>query len=306
MKLAAVDLNLLVAFDALLTERNVSRAAQKIGLSQSALSHALQRLRFLFKDELMVRGPGGMRPTPRALDLAIPIRNALEQISVAVNTGAEFDVVHSERNFNLGMSDYAAYLFGPPLITRVRKLAPGINIRIRHTGRADVRYWLENGSLDAAVGSFLAASSRIARDHLFEDHFVCASWSGGDTRSVQMDVSTYLGRAHLLVSVDGETTGLVDSTLSQMALSRRIAAIVPHYLAAPPTLEGTDLVATVSSLVMERFKERHQLRLEPPPFELPAIPVSILYLRRHEEDSGLRWLRRQVEQIALELKATTP
>jgi len=220
--LSAIDLNLLVAFDALISERHVSRAAQKLGRSQSALSHALARLRDLFQDELFVRSQQSMQATQRALELAMPIRAALDRIDLAIHSNPAFDPAEVKRTFTLGMSDYTAFLFLPRLICHIRRVAPGIKLLVRHANRDEGSRWVLSGEIDLALGNFAKTSTRLHRHVLYEEQLVCVSWQGHTALSPPT-LDDYLTLPHLLVSINGEPSGIVDHVLG-IGISNAILA----------------------------------------------------------------------------------
>ena len=300
--LSTIDLNLLVAFDALISERHVSRAAHKLGRSQSALSHALARLRELFQDELFVRSQQSMQPTPRALELAGPIRAALAGIDAAIHRNQTFNPAQTERTFTLGMSDYTAFLFLPPLMREIRRLAPGINLHVRHANRDEGNRWVLSGEVDLAVGNFAQTSTRLRRHVLYQERFVCVAWQGRPALASPLTLDDYLSLPHLLVSINGDPGGMVDDVLAQQGLARNVVAVVPHYLVVPRVVQHTDLVATVSVRIPHIFASLNELRFARAPLALPLIPITQIYDRRFELDSGHAWLRELMIRISDELE----
>ena len=299
--LSAIDLNLLVAFDALISERHVSRAAQKLGRSQSALSHALARLRDLFQDELFVRSQQSMQATQRALELAMPIRAALDRIDLAIHSNPAFDPAEVKRTFTLGMSDYTAFLFLPRLICHIRRVAPGIKLLVRHANRDEGSRWVLSGEIDLALGNFAKTSTRLHRHVLYEEQLVCVSWQGHTALASPLTLDDYLTLPHLLVSINGEPSGIVDQVLAQQGLEREVVAVVPHYLVVPAVVQHTDLIATVSTRIPHIFAEFNELRFAKPPLILPPIPITQIYDRRFESDAGHVWLRELITRVTDEL-----
>ena len=171
--LSRLDLNLLVAFDALLTERSVTRAAARIGIGQSAMSHTLARLRALFGDELLTRGAEGMRPTPRALELADPVRVTLSQIQAALLQREAFEPSTASRDFRIGLADSIEVAVLPTLIPHLRRTAPGVALRLRSIDRISILEELDAGRLDLGIGAFPHGQTHHKRRHLYTDSFLC-------------------------------------------------------------------------------------------------------------------------------------
>jgi DNA-binding transcriptional LysR family regulator len=171
VNLGAIDLNLLVVFDAVMRERNVTRAGQRLGLSQPAMSHALDRLRHMLKDELFVRSPKGMLPTPRAEQITLPVRQALDNLQHSLEP-PEFNPSEAERTFRIAADSYAAMVLVPPAAIRLAKAAPRVTLAFRPSGTLDIADLLDRGQLDLAIGSFAQKGERFSRRQLLQDTFV--------------------------------------------------------------------------------------------------------------------------------------
>jgi DNA-binding transcriptional LysR family regulator len=300
MDIRAVDLNLLKAFDALVNERAVTRAAVRIGLSQPAMSHALTRLRGLFGDELFVRTPTGMEPTARAREIAPLVTAAIGYIDAALNPGTVFDPADSERIFTAGMAEYAEV----PLVERLAepfgKLAPKATLRLVPVTGAEAPERLDREIIDVAVahlGSRLGAlPQRFESALLFRDPFVVVARRGHPCLASPLSVEAYAALGHVLVSPRGDTTGAVDRPLAAMGLSRRIQLLVATYLALPAVLEATDLIATVP--------ERTARRIAAAGFAIAALPidlavtVSIAWHRRNGRAPAQIWFRSLLTEAA--------
>ena len=207
VNLSRLDLNLLVAFDALLTERNVTRAAARVGLGQSAMSHNLARLRRLFGDELFTRGPSGMRPTPRAMALADPLRAALAQVQSAVLAQEDFEPHSAERTFRIGLADSIEVALVPALMERLRSEAPGVRLRLRSTNRISVIEELDSGSLDLGIGVFDQGQTHHKRRRLYTDHFLCLFSPEQLGLKPPLSLQDYLRFPHVLTSLADEAKG---------------------------------------------------------------------------------------------------
>jgi len=211
--LSRLDLNLLVAFDALLTERSVTRAAARVGLGQSAMSHNLARLRILFGDELLTRGADGMRPTPRALELADPVRVTLSQIQAAVLQREAFDPSTADRAFRIGLADSIEVALIPGLMARLRGAAPDVALRLRSTNRLSILEELDSGRLDLGIGVFDHGQIHHKRRPLYTDNFLCLFSPKQLNLAPPISLADYLRLPHMLTSLSDDAHGAVDDVL---------------------------------------------------------------------------------------------
>jgi len=293
MDLYGIDLNLLVAFEALMAERNVTRAGARIHRSQPAMSAALSRLRTLLKDELFVRGPEGLQPTPRALDLAEPLGRALAQIQRALDFTQAFEAGASSAAFTIGLSEHPAHVLLPRLLVRLRTEAPGVTLRVRSVvARDDALALLDAGEIDLAVGvPPTTAAGRILARPLFEERFVCILRRDHPAARRRLTLDAWLALTHLLVSPENERFGLVDAALSKRGLKRRLGLTLPQMYAAPALVAGSDLVATLMAGVVEASGFAASLRVLHPPIELPTVRFELFWHRRNDAHPAQRWLR---------------
>ena len=288
--LRAIDLNLLVILEALLSERHLSRAALRLHMSQPAVSHALARLRHLLGDPLLLRGKGGFQPTARALALARPLAEALQNVR-SVLGGAVFDAASTQRVFRLAMSDYGAAQVLPLLLRRLRSDAPGIDLAISYASRPAMLAALQDGEIDLALGVFAQLPHQLHSDLLFEETFICAldpaSLAPGET----LNLETYLARPHVLVaSTDGGMAGEVDAALAKLGRTRRVAVRLPHWTVAPALIRGTDLVLTVARRAVQG-PDHQGLMLQAPPFAIAPFAFELVRHQRTDGDAGIAWLR---------------
>lgn len=296
--LRAIDLNLLVVLEVLLTERHVSRAAQQLHMSQPAVSHALNRLRYLLDDELLVRGDGGFQLTSRALALIEPVQEVLSRVRGIVGP-AHFDPAQACQRFRIAMSDYGAAILLPGLLARLRQSAPGIDIVLVQASREQMLAQVMAGELDLALGVFPTLPQPLRSSLLFEEHFVCvADKTHPLVRKKNITLDDYLAQPHLLVSVQGESSGEVETVLAERGLQRRIAAIMPHFLLAPQAVVGTDLLLTIASRVVARQCDTHALQQLILPFTVPSFSFVQVWHGRNEDKSGHSWLRGQINDSA--------
>jgi len=301
--LSRLDLNLLVAFDALLTERSVTRAAARIGLGQSAMSHNLARLRTLFGDELLTRGAEGMRPTPRALALADPVRVTLAQIQAAVLQREDFDPATAERVFRIGLADSIEVAVAPGLMARVRATAPGVALRFRSIDRMSVLEELDTGRLDLGIGVFSQGQMHHKRRSFYADNFLCLFSPEQLKLSPPISLEDYLRVPHVLTSLTDDPRGVVDEALAKRKLKRTIAMTTPGFLAVPFVLRRAPVITTMPSRLARYFAEAFGLATSPAPIELPSFTVSLLWHASFDQDPGHLWLRQTVSGLASEVGA---
>ncbi len=298
MDVAGFDLNLLKAFDALYAERHVTRAGLRIGLSQSAMSGALTRLREVFEDELFVRSTAGMQPTPRAHDLAGPVADALHLVRGALKSGG-FDPETADHTFTIAMTDYAAFVLLPPLVARLGVEAPHIDLRVCGMfARDEAVELLDSGEANLAVGFPVEASARILVRPLLREGFACVARLGHPAFAEGAGLEAFAAAPHLLVSPEGDRSGLVDRELSKLGLERRVLLSLPQFLVAPFVIAETDLVATLSCRVARRFADTGVgIAVHEPPIALPTWPLAMMWHRRADAHAATAWLREVVAEV---------
>jgi len=296
----AVDLNLLAVFDVLMAERSVTRAAQRLRLTQPAVSHALGRLRLQLKDPLLVRGPGGMEPTPFALSMAGRLRSLLDELDGLTRPDTSFVPARAERQFTLGLSDYVAFVLLPPLVSRLRAEAPGVRLLVRNATGASGAGMVEAGAVDLAVGYYPTPPKRLKRLHLFNEDFLCAARWGHPAFARPLTPDIFAGLDHLNVSLAGEAEGYIDAALAESGIRRRIQVTAGHFLMAPFLLRGSDLVATEPSRLLKALAAPLELAFRPPPVPVPGFAVHALRHERSAGDQALNWLEDMMIQICAE------
>jgi DNA-binding transcriptional LysR family regulator len=296
MNWGAFDLNLLIVFDAVMQERSVTRAAGRIGLSQPAVSHALGRLRHMLKDELFIRTPEGMMPTPRAEQLADPLRRALNDMQLALEPET-FVPAQAARQFVVAVNNNAAVVLASPLLTAVTDAAPGIQLDLRPSGLRDMPALLDRGELDVAIGTFDDVGERFAGAPLLEDSFVVAMRCDHPAARRELTPQALAGLSYLEISSSGEDTGFVDDWLGTRGLTRSITHRAPR-LAAAAILSSTDLVAVLSRRLAEHWVQRYGVTTRKLPFASPVIRTEMLWHRRFANQPAHLWLRKLIEQTA--------
>ena len=290
--LSRLDLNLLVAFDALLTERSVTRAAARIGLGQSAMSHNLARLRTLFGDELLTRGAEGMRPTPRALALADPVRVTLSQIQAAVLQREAFDPSTADRTFRIGLADSIEVAVIPSLArARCSVVAPAVSLRLRPIDRSTILEDLDTGRLDLGIGVFDQGQIHHKRRALYTDSFLCLFNPAQVNFIPPVSLEDYLAVPHVLTSLTDDGHGAVDEALAKLKLKRSIALTTPGFLAVPFVVRRAPVITTMPSRLARYFADAFGLATSPAPIELPTFTISLLWHASFDHDPGHVWLR---------------
>lgn len=298
VNLRLLDLNLLVVFDALMRERNVTRAALAIGLSQPAFSNALTRLRERLGDELFVRTPEGMRPTPWALELSGPVSKALGDIENALD-GAAFDPATSSRTFTIAALDYATLVLIPTFLKRMQQEAPGVVIRI-HTPSMISGEFLETQQADVALFSWPNPPDRFVSEPLIDEDWVCVMRPDHLLAGAPLAIENYVEAKHLLVSPRGDPHGWVDDALAERGLSRFVSVTMPTFGPAPLTLETTDLILTCPKRVGTVFVSRTGMAMVPCPIPAPPIMRSIdmVWHARLGNHPAQIWLRELLHEVA--------
>lgn len=297
MNLAAIDLNLLVAFDALISERHVTRAGQKIGLSQPAMSAALNRLRFLIKDPLFERRGDGMRPTPRAIELAGPIRQALQQIQVALDP-QPFDPTQATRTFRIAINDLGVSLFLPPLSERMAAWSPGLDFVFLPAEDKRALELLDAGEADVAIGpNWNRYDDQFESLMLYNAPFACAMRAGHPLAGETLTIEAFVSVPHIMILQPGDPSRQIDRILSEHGLRRRIAFTVPYYLSVPFLLGRTDLLSVIPGKLIQRFGASENIIAKATPFAELAVPVMMFWTQSANDEPANIWLRSLIVDI---------
>jgi LysR family nod box-dependent transcriptional activator len=302
MNLAGVDLNLLVALDALLTECSVTRAANRVGLSQPGMSNTLTRLRKLFGDPLFVREGLTLVPTPRAESLGQPIREALALIRHALDERPGFDPAGDRATFVISCSDYSLLMLIGPLVRRLAAEAPGVTIQVLPRSPEAVRL-LRDGEVDLVIEPFkIMPAAALPTQRLFSDRWLCCVWEGTTQVGDRMTMDIYLRLGHLVYSMGrGQPVSLADQHLAQARVPRRIEFTVESFLLAPFLLQGTDLVTLVLERAAPHLRRTAAVRFLEPPVDLPPITEMLWWHPRRTADPAHAWVRARIGEIAAEL-----
>ncbi|HYQ04871.1 MAG TPA: LysR family transcriptional regulator [Polyangiaceae bacterium] len=287
--LSSIDLNLLVILRALLRERHVTRAARQVGLSQSATSHALSRLRDLCGDPLLVRQGRTLVLTPRATQLLPGLERGLAELQGVVTSEPAFDPKRARRLFSLGMADYVQALVLPPLLRSLQQAAPAIDLNVLTF--PNLSELLQSGNLDLAISVAGAIAPGLSSQVLFDDGFVCMVRKGHPLVQSKLTLERYLALRHVLVAPSGTSGSFVDSELERRGLVRRVALRVSSFLMAPVVVAETDFISTTPELLARRMAKRFALQLVPAPVQIPRFDLSLAWHPRFDDDPAHQWLR---------------
>ncbi len=314
-----VDLNLLRVFDVLLEERSVTRAGARLGLTQSAVSHALNRLRYALQDDLFVRGPAGMQPTPRAVEMGPQVHAALNQLQAAV-APSDFHALTTERRFALIAGPYASAVIAPALAARLAVAAPQAELAIVEYDN-DVLERLDSRRGDFLLGSVMAAPDRFARETILAEELVWIVRSGhplfGDGRT---DMETLVSVPHIVISrpipgvIEGgadrrafvsraswEDAGAFEAALAGRGLTRRVGVTVPDNYTALAVTIRTDMATLIPRRLALLSAQGGRVKLVEPPYDSPPVDVGMVYLKDRLADPAIAWLREQVLAVAATL-----
>lgn len=295
--LRSFDLNLLLAFDALLQERSVTRAAARLRIRQPAMSHALSSLRVLLDDALFVRTGQAMQPTARALELAAPVRALLEGAQGFLLTRVPFAPDREERTFRIGVSSELEVLLMPALLARLREAAPAVRVLARATSRGQVGAHLDDGSIDLAVGCFERTAAWHARRALYEETHLCCFHPGRVPLEAPISTEDYLGLPHVLVSLKDSLFGCLEDALERAGARLNVVSATPHFGTALAMAAEAGLLTTLPRRVVERDARPLGLRASPLPIALQPFPVGLLWHARATRDPAATWLRAQVSDV---------
>jgi DNA-binding transcriptional LysR family regulator len=311
MNLKSIDLNLLVYLDVLLRKRNVTRAAESLGISQPAMSNALQRLRTLFSDPLLVRTRSGMSPTERAEQLRPLIREIVASIEKAVESDKGFDASSADRVFRISVSDYGESTLLPHLLRRMRSEAPNITLDILTP--SDVSYQdLEHGNVDMVINRFDELPGSFHQKTIWRDGFSCLISKHNRIRN-NFDLENYLEASHVWVSKTGmgigvgvepgasQQLGWVDDALAKLGKTRRIRVFTRHYQSAMKLAELRDLIITVPSKAANLLRDHPEIIILPPPFEIPEIELKMAWSPLLQHNPAHQWLRRLITDVTGEI-----
>lgn len=294
MNIADLDLKLLVAFEAMLNTRNVTAAADAVGMTQPAMSTALGKLRKVLNDPLFVRTSQGMEPTPYALELAEPIRSALHLLRQTLNRDKHFDAATSTRTFRIVMTDIGERVFLPTLLQRLSVVAPHVGVHTVQLPMKEMREALESGEMDLAVGFIPDLTSGFYQQRLFNRSYVCIARADHPLIGTTLSLEEYLQASHAIVSSPGTGHDVVERVLAEKGYRRRIALHVTHFLAIPLIVANTDLLVTIPTMLAESYLPAGNIKILEPPLKMPVYAIRQYWHERFHEDPANKWLRELV------------
>ena len=291
-ELSQLDLNLLRVFDAVARERHVTRAAQRLNLSQPAVSNALARLRAALGDELFLRRPGGVEPTALAAALASPVAEALDRLADALAVQAPFEPATARRVFTVAFSEYAEAALAPRVLERMAREAPDCLLAIRHADRTNAEALLERGEAQLAIAVLPEPGALYTRLRLLPEAFLTLMRHDHPLAGGELTLERFISVPHLLHSPNGSRDGALDAILATRGLSRRLGAVVAHLSAVPEILGRTEMIMTLSARLAAQMATGGRLVTRAPPLDVRHTRLSMIFHRRFEGDPGHAWLRR--------------
>ncbi|WP_137936976.1 LysR family transcriptional regulator [Chitinivorax sp. B] len=297
MHMSRVDLNLFVVFETIYTEGTLTKASHKLNLTQPAVSHALARLRDLLKDPLFTRQGMGMVPTPLARNLIGPVRQALQTLEISLHEQAQFDPLHTNRTFTLGLRDVLEATALPPLLMYLQQHAPQIDIASVRVDRRDIESELASGTLDLVVDIPMPVGNDIRQQRISCDRLVVVVNTTHPLIQDELTLDTYLEQPHVLVSSRRKGPGLEDFELNRQGLRRRIALRCQHYFAACRVVSQTHYLLTMPEQYARVTNAQLNNRLLPFPLATPRLDVHLYWHANVDNDPANRWLREQLAEL---------
>ncbi|MES2259330.1 MAG: LysR family transcriptional regulator [Pseudomonadota bacterium] len=294
--LRSFDLNLLIAFDVLMQERSVTLAAAKLRLQQPAMSHNLSTLRMLLDDELFIRVKQTLQPTTKALALAGPIRQVLEQAQDALLMRDGFDAAREERTFRIGLTNGLEVLLLPELLRQFRHIAPGVRLLARSVDAKDARQMLDRGEIDIGVGCFDKIDGWHRQEYLFEETVTCCY----NPRLLQLETplteATYVRVPHAVVSFRDSLGGCLEEALNKINAELNVVAAAPNFLAVLSMVAQSPIVTTLPTRIALHYAPMFDLKAVAAPLPFGANPITLVWHALSERDSGCQWLRNKVRE----------
>ena len=297
---SSIDLNLLSVFQEVYRERQISAAARRLGLTQSAVSNALARLRRTFGDELFVRTAHGMQPTPLAQQMAEPIGAAMVQVALALSQRSRFDPATSGRRFTLAMTDVGEVYFMPVLIERCRAVAPNVEIASIRANGLTLKDDMETGRVDLAIGAFEDVSDALYHRALFRQRFVSMFRKDHPLAKGKVDLARFVAAPHLIVDAAQSPYDRINGLLEKAGVTAGARFRVPHFTAVPYIVSTSELVVTVPQKLAESAASPFGLKWIEPPLALPTLQTNVFWHRRFNHDPGIQWLRGLIADVFAE------
>ena len=294
------ELNLLMVFDAIMTEGSITRASEQLAMTQPAVSNAVSRMRSLWNDELFVKDGRNIQPTAYAKDLWSQISDPLSTLNQAITPG-EFDPSTTNRTFRVSLTDVVVDIAWKPLRRLIEEQAPGINVYAIPYTAQKAQQVLDDADADLVIGQQSAMSSSVISEYLFTSELVCIMRTDHPLAQKEtLDLATFAEADHLLVTLSGDTIGITDQAMALQGLRRRVAMTVNHFSSVVPLIKDSNLIAVVPSTTVEKPIFSGEIAVKPSPVNTPPNPISCYWHRRQERDKGLCWFRKHLNQILID------
>lgn len=290
------ELTLLMIFDAIMTEGAITRAADRLSMTQPAVSNALSRMRTAWNDELFVKDGRGIQPTAFARNLWSQIQTPLSSLSEAVNP-SEFNPATAQRTFRIAATDTFVDMVWGPLRQIIEREAQGINVYAIPNPSIDTADILKDAEAELAISKYVHPDGVIHTEHLLDPRYVVVMRPGHPLAQENLTLEQFANADHLLVSVTGDVAGPTDQALQSIGMQRRVAMSVNNFYTVPSLLKQSDLICVAPSMVLEKAIFSKELAVFETPLEIPQTPLSLLWHKRQDQDAGLRWLRRHIVRI---------
>ena len=294
-ELRRLDLTLLLVFLGLVRHRKAIDVASELGLTQSAISQALKRLRDIFRDDLFLRRPHGMEPTAIALALEAPVASAVDSLRSALGTAQSFNPTTATGLVRIAALDAEQAVLIPSLVGRIRETAPGLNLSVVPRGHGETVTALNEGRIDLAVGFFREVPDTFSGDLLYQDTYRVAGRPDALPDAPRIDLDAYCAADHILTSPNGEMRGIVDDRLEAMGRSRRVVLGLPAFLPTLAAVATSKALVTLPARVAEAFASGFGLVTVAPPLTIRTFPVSVFWHKRNDADPRIQWIRRQLK-----------
>ncbi|MFK3775984.1 LysR family transcriptional regulator [Pseudomonas sp. NPDC089406] len=292
--LRRVDMNLLVVFESLMIERNLTRVGEKLFITQPTVSAALARLRDLFDDPLLIRNGRAMEPTPRAMQIFHELGPAMDVISAAISRAKTFEPASSCNVFRLGLSDDAEFGLFPPLLEALREEAPQISVVVRRANFLLMPALLASGEISVGVSYTTELPANAKRRKLRD---IGVRVLRADDRPGPLTLDEYCSRPHVMVSFSGDMSGNIDLDLARIGRCRKVVLAVPQFGSLRALLRNTEMIATVPDYAACALADDGSLRADPAPFEIAEAELSMAWSSAHDNDPAERWLRDRILQF---------
>jgi DNA-binding transcriptional LysR family regulator len=296
-ELRRLDLTLLLVFLGLIRHRKAIDVARELGLTQSAISQSLKRLREVFADDLFLRRPHGMEPTAIAIALEAPVASAVEALRGALGGARRFEPAIATGIVRIAALDAEQAVIVPALSARLRSLAPGLRLSVMPFGRAVAIDSLTDGRVDLALGFLWDVPELISGEKLYEEGYLVAGSAKSVPKAPRISLSAYCAADHIIVSPAGDLRGVVDSRLEALGRSRRIVLGLPSFLPALAAAAASGALVTLPSRIAGSFARGFGLVTARPPLEIRSFEVSVYWHKRNEHDPELVWMRDQLHQL---------